>query len=166
MYYTRNSDLSYYNKNRCRANCGSYALRLREWYDPEDYFEKLEGNVYDWVEQMALNGYDDYEISNYYIDILTEGMLNEFGDELEICDGRAPNTSDKELIAFNGMCIYDEEGSDVDFHFKVFRDGHWSEKPGSEPVKFCDLDDWGRYIGEPVYMYHRIDMKGVDDDII
>ena len=40
----------------------------------------------------------------------------------------------------------------------------WSEKPGSEPVKFCELDEWGRYTGKPVYMYHRIDMKGADDE--
>ena len=42
MEYTRNSDPEYYNKNRARANCGSYALRLREWYDPEDYLENIE----------------------------------------------------------------------------------------------------------------------------
>lgn len=165
MEYTRNSDLNYYNSHRCRANCGSYALRLNEWYDPESYFESVEGDIYDWVEQMAMNGYDDYDISNYYIDILTEGMLNEFGNELEICDGRAPDTSDKELIAFNGFATCDEDYNiDVDFHFKVLRDGHWSEKPGMEAVKFCDLEDWGRYIGEPVYMYHKIDMKGTDDE--
>ena len=161
MEYTRNSDPEYYNKNRARANCGSYALRLREWYDPEGYFEAEEGNIYDWVEELALNGYDNYEITNWYVEILVEGMLNEFGDELELCDGRAPDTSDKELIALNGMCIYYETGDvDVDFHFKVLRDGMWSEKPGREPVKFCELDEWGRYTGKPVYMYHRIDMKG------
>jgi hypothetical protein len=62
------------------------------------------------------------------------------------------------------MCIYDEEGSDVDFHFKVLRDGHWLEKQGMEQVKFCELDEWGRYIGEPVYMYHKINMKGENND--
>lgn len=165
MYYTRNSDLNYYNAHPSAANCGSYALRLNEWYNPEDYFEDTEGDIYDWVEQMKLNGYNDYEITNYYIDILVEGMLQEFGNELEVCDGRPPSTSDKELIALNGFCLWDEGyDADVDFHFKVFRDGRWSEKPGMEQVKFCDLDDWGRYIGEPVYMYHRIDIKGVNND--
>lgn len=164
MEYTRNSDPEYYNKNRARANCGSYALRLREWYDPEEYFDELDIDLFNWIEEMALNGYSNYEITNQYVDILTEGMLHEFNNELELCDGRAPSTSDTELIALNGMCVYDEEGSDIDFHFKVLRDGHWSEKPGCDPVKFCELDDWGRYIGEPVYMYHRIDMKGADNE--
>ena len=29
---------------------------------------------------------------------------------------------------------------------------------------FFELDEWGRYTGKPVYMYHRIDMKGADDE--
>ena len=83
----------------------------------------------------------------------------------ELCDGRPPTTSDKELIAFNGFCICDDDyNTDVDFHFKVLRDGMWSEKPGREPVKFCELDEWGRYTGKTVYMYHKIDMKGADDE--
>ena len=166
MEYTRNSDPEYYNKNRARANCGSYALRLREWYDPEDFLESIEGSCVDeWIEYMAMNGYDNDEITNYYIDILVDGMLREFDGELELCDGRPPTTLDKELIAFNGFCICDDDyNTDVDFHFKVLRDGMWSEKPGREPVKFCELDEWGRYTGKPVYMYHRIDMKGADDE--
>ena len=165
MEYTRNRDLSYYTSNCCRANCGSYALRLNEWYDPEECFDKLDIDLFDWIEEMALNGYSNYEITNQYVDILTEGMLHEFDNELELCDGRAPSTSDTELIALNGMCVYYETGDvDVDFHFKVLRDGHWSEKPGRDSVRFCELDDWGRYIGEPVYMYHKIDMKGVGDE--
>ena len=142
MEYTRNSDPEYYDKNRYCANCGSYALRLCEWYDPETYLMDQTDTVYveEWIEHMALNGYDNYDITD-------------------------PTTSDKELIAFNGFCSCDDNYNiDYDFHFKVFRDGMWSEKPGCEPVKFCELEEWGRYTGEPVYMYHKIDMKGVDDD--
>ena len=163
MEYTRNSDPDYYNKNRVRANCGSYALRLREWYDPEEYLESIEEDYVDgWIECMAMNGYDNDEITDYYIDVLVDGMLQEFDGELELCDGQPPTTSDKELIAFNGFCCCDDDYNiDYDFHFKVLRDGMWSEKPGREPVKFCDLEEWGRYTGKTVYMYHKIDMKGV-----
>ena len=166
MEYTRNSDPDYYNNNRHRANCGSYALRLREWYDPEDFLEQVEESYVDeWIECMAMNGYDNDEITNYYIDILVDGILQEFDGELELCDGRPPTTSNKELIAFNGFCYCDDDYCiDYDFHFKVFRDGQWSEKPGCEPVKFCELDEWGRYTGKPVYMYHKIDMKGADNE--
>ena len=166
MEYTRNSDPEYYNTNCTHANCGSYALRLCEWYDPESYLERIEENYVDsWIECMTMNGYSNDEITDYYINILVEGMLREFDGELELCDGRPPTTSDKELIAFNGFCICDEDFNvDVDFHFKVLRNGVWSEKPGREPVKFCELDEWGRYTGKPVYMYHKIDIKGADNE--
>lgn len=158
MKYTRNSDLNYYRDHPAATNCGSYALRLNEWYDPETYLESLEdGDVYEWIDLMAMNGYSDDEITEIYIDILVEGMLQEFDGELELCDGRAPSTPNIELIAFNGFCTWNEDYDiDADFHFKVLRDGHWSEKPGSEPIEFCDKDDWHRYTGNPVYMYHRI----------
>lgn len=166
MEYTRNRDLNYYNAHRYRANCGSYALRLNEWYDPEAYLMDQTETMYveEWIEHMALNGYDNYDITDVYIDILVEGILREFDGELELCDGRPPTTSDKELIAFNGFCNCDENYNiDYDFHFKVFRDGMWSEKPGCEPVKFCELEEWGRYTGEPVYMYHKIgDLNNVN----
>ena len=165
MYYTRNSDLNYYNAHPSAANCGSYALRLNEWYDPEDYFIVTEGDIYEWAESMGEAGYNDYEMSNIYADILLEGIMEEFNGELEFCDGRAPSTSDKELIAFNTFCYWHGDYSaDIDFHFRVYRDGKWSEKCGHNDVRDCDIDDWGRYIGEPVYMYHRIDMKGADDE--
>lgn len=158
MEYTRNSDPNYYSQNTFTSNCGSYALRLCEWYDPESYLESLEdGDIYEWIEHMAMNGYSNDEITDIYIDILVEGMLKEFEGELEICDGRPPSTSDKELIAFNGFCYCDDDyNTDADFHFKVFRDGKWSEKPGHEPVEFRDKDEWDSYTGNPVYMYHYI----------
>ena len=157
MDYTRNSDLTYYESHPDDANCGSYALRLNEWYDPEEYFEDINGDIRGWIEEMYEEGYSDCEITDIYSSILVEGMLQEFEGELELCDGRAPTTSDKELIAINSFCIFDEDySSDIDFHFKVFRDGIWSEKCGSEEIRFCEEDEWGRYIGDPVYMYHYI----------
>ena len=165
MEYTRNSDLEYYYDNPGAANCGSYALRLQEWYDPEGYFEDIVGNGYDWIAELHEEGYSDTEISNFYLDILVDGMLQEFEDELELCDGRAPTTSDTELIAFNTFAWCDDDyNSEYDFHFKVLRDGEWMEKCGREEVRVCEEDYWGKYIGDPVYMYHKIDMKGANDE--
>ena len=36
MNYTRNSDPTYYKTHENETNCGSFALRLQEWYSPED----------------------------------------------------------------------------------------------------------------------------------
>lgn len=159
MNYTRNSDMNYYDSDSMYTNCGSYALRLKEWYDPEDYFCIREGYPDEWAEEKSREGYTNEEISAMYGDILVEGMLEEFAGELELCDGQPPSTNDKELIAFNTFCYVDEdEGyyADVDFHFKVFRNNQWMEKCGWSPVEECKKDDWGRYIGKVFYFYHKI----------
>ena len=156
MNYTRNSDPEYYKKYQRCSNCGSYALRLQEWYDPDGFFEDAVGCGYEWIEEMIDEGYSDTEIANMYTDILTDGMLMEFEGELTVCDGRPPCSSDEELIALNTFVYYGDDGGDYDFHFKVFRNGKWSEKCGVLPVEECDEDDWGRYNGDPVYMYHYI----------
>lgn len=159
--YTRNSDLKYYESNPESTNCGSYALRLNEWYDPEKYFEDTTGwFIEDWITDLAKD-YLDEEISNKFNDILVEGMLIEFQEELELCDGSIPTDENVELIAFNSFCCYDEDNnfSDYDFHFKVYRNNRWMEKRGAEEVRECDIKEWGRYIGEPIYMYHKINNK-------
>lgn len=155
--YTKNTNEDLYVVNAFNTNCGSYALRLNEWYDPEVYLDKIIGDVYDWIENMIIGGYSEEEISSIYGEILVEGMLEEFKGALEICGGRPPETSDKELIVFNTWCRWDDvNGADYDFHFKVFRHNKWMEKRGTTHVRECKLEEWGKYIGEPIYMYHKI----------
>ena len=158
MKYTRNSDLNHYEKNQSTTNCGSYALRLNEWYHLNLLFEQEVNDWLDgWIIDMAAMGYSDYEISCFYGEISAKCMLETFGDELEICDGTPPETDEVELIAFNTFCYYESDGcTDSDFHFKVYRDGVWKEKCGRGKVRECDEDDWGIYIGEAIYFYHKI----------
>lgn len=160
--YTRNSDPDYYWTNQRKTNCGSYALRLKEWYDPiDDFFEKTGMWISEWIDHQGEKGYSNFEISTLYRDILVDCLLEEFKGELELCNGKIPTNSSLELISFNTFCIYDpDECADFDFHFKVFRDGEWSEKCGWGEVRDCDEADWvypfGEYIGKPVYFYHKI----------
>lgn len=158
MYYTRNSDLSYYETHRYCANCGSYALRLNEWYDLDYYFEDVTGYYIDeWITEKSEEGYNDYEISTMYGEILVQGILEEFKGELELCDGWPPKTDNVELIAFSTYCYANSSKySDYDYHFKVFRDGKWMEKCGTQPVEECTEDWWGDYIGDVFYFYHKI----------
>lgn len=155
MGYTRNSDLSYYEEHPRATNCGSYALRLNEWYNLDDKFVLYVGDIYDWIDEMAENGYSDWEISTMFGEKLIQEMMYEFGDELEICDGEIPDDDSIELIAFSTYC-YSGASTDYDFHFKVFRDGVWKEKCGRQFVNECDIDDWGEYIGDIFYLYHKI----------
>ena len=156
MEYTRNNDPEYYIRNQYSSNCGSFALRLKEWYDPEDYLHEVVDDIYDWIYELSEEGYSEYEIACMYADTLIDGILIDFDGELELCDGRPPTTSDIELIAFNTWCCAEDGDINRDFHFKVFRDGHWMEKNGVHEVHECEEDDWGKYNGDPYYMYHRI----------
>ena len=153
MYYTRNTDPTYYYKFSGNANCGSFALRLNEWYDPEPD----SGDVYNWILDMACD-YSDEEIANIYVDIIADRVMEDFGDKIELCDGRPPKTSDKELIALATFCYYDEEEIDCDwdFHFKVYRDGIWQQKNGCLKPSFCERDEWGKYNSDVIYFYHQI----------
>lgn len=158
MSYTHNSDLEYYKKYPTDTNCGSFALQLKEWYTPEDKFENEIGELYSWVEDMAESGYSEEEVSNFYLDAIKDQVLNDFQGEIEICDGRVPSTKNKELIALATFCRWDEDIDwiDCDFHFKVFRDGRWQQKRGSGEVTDCNLEDWGDYISDVIFFYHKI----------
>ncbi len=159
MYYTRNSDLTYYETHRHDVNCGSYALRLNEWYNLDSYFEDTTGYwVEDWVVKKDQEGFDDYEISTMYGEILVQGILEEFEGELELCGGWPPKTDDVELVAFSTYCYSSDSPNSVtyDYHFKVLRDGKWMEKCGIGPVEECTEDWWGDYIGDVFYFYHKI----------
>ena len=156
--YTHNTDLSHYETNRRITNCGSYALRLNEWYHLNLRFEDEVGDWNDvWISRKSREGYSDYEISCLYGEILAKCMLEDFKGELELCDGAIPKTNDVELIAFNTFCYCEDNCyPDSDFHFKVFRDGVWKEKCGRQAVRECSGKYWGDYIGEPIYFYHKI----------
>lgn len=156
MEYTHNSDLTHYEKCRWETNCGSYALRLNEWYI-FDSFE--EGEEYYWIRDLFSNGYNDEEISNIYAEILVDELINDFKDTLiPVTNARPPETKDEELIAFAAYCTYDYYYDYInwDFHFRVYRDGGWKEKCGCEKVKDCDIIDWGNYISNVFYFIHKI----------
>lgn len=152
MVYKRNNDLNYYNEHPCFANCGSYALRLEGWYDPEDYFCEKNGSINDWAEEL-LESYSEYEVSNFYAEELIEGMLDEFEGELRLISNYSEVKSNEELLLFCTFCNGDWH---YDFHFKVFRDGKWMEKNGTGDVHETDEDDWGDYISDVWYLAHKI----------
>lgn len=152
MIYKRNNDLNYYYDNPNSANCGSYALRLEGWYDPEDYFYEKNGDIDDWAREM-LENYDIYDVSNFYAEDLVEGMLKEFDGELRLIVDYNEVKSNEELILF---CTFYEEEGFYDFHFKVFRNGKWMEKNGTGEVHETNDNDWGEYISDVWCFAHKI----------
>ena len=151
MNYRRNNDLNYYNKYPDYANCGSYALRLEGWYDPEDYFCEINGDINEWAEQMV-ETHSEYEVANIYAETLIEGMLKEFKGELRLINNYSEAKPDEEIILF---CTFCGGWGYYDFHFKVFRDGKWMEKNGIDMVHETREDNWGEYISDVWCLAHK-----------
>ena len=167
MDYKRNSDPDYYESHCNYSNCGSFALNLQGWYDPETYFEDIYGDIGEWIEETEYDGWTDMDRSDFHADVLVDGMLIEFSDELRILNSEKDDLlENEELIAFRTYCRY-EEGEGWfpdpiwDFHFRVFRDGRWQEKQGNNPVNDqCNMSDWGKYISEIFYFAHKTNFGG------
>ena len=162
MKYTRNTDPQLYIDHQRETNCGSFALNLCEWYEPEiDVCD--EDYLYDWLYELALEGADPIEVANRYNEAVFERVGYEFDiEDAEYAFGEPVAIEGKELIGLRAYCEFEadefEEYWDIewDFHFRVFRDGKWMEKNGSQAVHECDINDWGKYNSDTIYFYHRI----------
>ena len=151
MGYQHNSDSNYFISNCFASNCGSYAFNVQGWYDAENKLEDSVGDIETWIREMAAD-YTDDEITDIYTDVLIDQILYDFDGEIRMVESElSPVASNEELIAFRTYCLYDEEWDWVgwDFHFKVFRDGCWKEKCGTNPIRTCTLNEWVN--GENVY---------------
>lgn len=135
----------WYLNHPTMTNCGSYAFNILEWYSPWPKKQTPE-NIVD----LYLNA--DWSnlgsLTKQILDICTKRILKDFADKniKKLKRPRKPN-SNQDLIAFRiGILPGDFDNStDVDFHFRVFRDNQWSEKSGSEQeIKFCEFseDTW------------------------
>ena len=139
MNYTQNHDPNYYEENRNISNCGSFAFQIKEWYSPDGEFENEMGyDIDEWVEQGIHEGFDEWEMSDGLANALTEYILSDF-DDVRYLINPSDVQPDEELIAFRTFVTND---FNWDFHFKVLRNGLWQEKCGSDPVRFCEEDDW------------------------
>ena len=137
-------------------NCGGYALRTYSWYQPyndeEDFVWDL-GNLYMGEEELARGA----------LESCVDYMLEEFGEDLRVVADGEYDPQTEELIAFR-TSTDDETDSydwpDFDFHFKVFRDGKWMEKCGTEEIREADPDNWiiGCYVynSDTVYLAHKV----------
>ena len=161
MEYTKNTDPNYFIAYPEESNCGSYALNVEEWYDPESELFNLVGYINEWIDELYDMGYSVDEIADIYAEKLVEKILSDFEGEIREIYYPSEVDTDEELIAFRGWCYVDiDNWVDYDFHFKVFRDGFWKEKCGHGPVRFCTEDDWSygfrTYNSETIYFAHKI----------
>ena len=139
MNYTPNHNPKFYDENPKRANCGSFAFNIEEWYCPDVYFEHDIGiDIDSWIEQGFATGADEWELADDLASILSKYILSDFKD-VRLLYNPSYIQPGEELIAFR---TFVDEDFNWDFHFKVLRNGLWQEKCGSDPVRFCEEDDW------------------------
>lgn len=149
MFYTKNSDPNYYIDHSRETNCASFALNIKEWWDPD--FDP------DWFIE---EGDDEYMI-DCVIDFYIDNLLNDF-DDLRVVQSSDNVYEDEELIAFRVYIDLEEDNGtsyveDYDFHFRVYRDGRWQEKCGGLEVQDCPKD-WGKYDSKTIYFVHKINL--------
>lgn len=143
-------------------NCGGYAFNINEWYSPYESSCERMTEVYDMYEyQMSkenifykvlerdikqiLCDFPEYtlikkeEVSKYMVKnteiIAYRNMIVLFGTTKNKETSFITNDG-YEWPDFNDVLEYD---LDMDFHFKVYRNGRWSEKNGGWRIKDCDI---------------------------
>ncbi len=145
MKYTLNRDKNYFITNEFYTNCGSLAFNIEEWYAPDEAFEE---DDYDTACCLLEEGMSEEEVRDYLFVRNVEQIQKDFEVvRVNSCD--YPLAANEELIAFrecvNGAPGYDDDTLEVDFHFRVKRDGKWIEKLGNTEVINIDSyseDPW------------------------
>jgi len=132
--------------NEEKYNCGGYALGTYDWFKPYDYdSEDREDIIY----ERYCDGESRESIRDSLLFDDIDYMLDYFKGQLHQVDPSKVDDSE-DLICYRISVIIDEEDDNYpfihsDFHFKVRRDGEWSEKLGEDLPQNCELrpnEDW------------------------
>ena len=118
-------------------NCGSYALGTEEWFSPYDDDEVREDEVLSLIDA----GYTKDEVMDILLEHDTKEILRlcEWIEEVEY-NGQP----EEGLIAYRVYVndeAFEDEYFDLDFHFRVFKNGRWHEKCGAGPIERCRQKD-------------------------
>lgn len=142
IIYTRNSNPEYWSTYRNDANCGSYALDVKdEWFDFDYEFESGE-TFDDRASHYIDEGYSDKESADLLAQECIPLILKKC-PWVELVEDETAVDDDEILIAFRvGVetdTEYDSQSSD--FHFRVRRNGEWYEKNGNGNIHKCWVFD-------------------------
>lgn len=153
-YHTRNVE----NTGLNDYNCGGYALKTFNWYQPT---RLAPGEVYNVINEMGYSGYHCEEIHDWYLEQAKKQMLEDFPSLIEVPFYYKPKQYER-LIAFRMGLTYDEEEEswEYDFHyrFKDYDKIYWEEKRGSTMPRICEGDvedpwDWWRGVYDSKILY-------------
>ena len=138
MTYEIKKNYNYSEEELKLFNCMGYAFGVELMMNPATTLYVLE-----WMDEMynifntnSLEVPD--EISDWVADDC-EDCLCDCYPGLELIKNPESVPEDKELISFKFAVNSLTNPSDYNFHFKVRRNGTWSEKLGDEEIRECEL---------------------------
>ena len=114
-----------------KFNCMGYAFGVVLWMNPRGA-EFLS----EWIEDECGGEVSDFAIA-CSLDNIVDNMLEDYPG-LEIVSDISIVPLEKEVMAFR-IIINPDDVKKHDFHFKVRRNGGWTEKDGDKGSHECDL---------------------------
>lgn len=149
-FYQKNKDPSFWDVQHYSCNCGSFALNLTNWFYP--YEEEDDSNRIEEVIFLVNNNTPKEEILDLFLDLDTNYLLDNFKNDLVLIKEEDIQNlpAATEIIAFRIAIHYPEDCApnslssddvDMDFHFKVRRNGKWQEKIGGCEIRECKLQE-------------------------
>lgn len=159
-----NKSLTFWDECHRECNCGSYALNLNEWYHPGDLCGHGTEDSAGWFLADQDPYYTDDELADMLAEYYIDHLLEDFGDSISMPSLDEPEVipNGEELIAFRAGAYRfgeDSDECDYDFHFKVYRDGDWFEKMGSDDIQRTSINDWCNscmyYNSQTFYFTHK-----------
>ena len=145
MEFTQNTiGDKWYKIHTEMTNCGSYAFNILEWYSPWPKRESAET----FIDRKLNSDYSNLpQLVEQIMEMCTERILQDFASKniVKISDPRQVH-QDQDVVAFRIAAVPGDKDNftETDFHFRVCRDGRWTEKVGSKEIRECGFseDNW------------------------
>lgn len=112
-------------------NCMGYAFGVELWINPRGT-----AHLGDWINEEYGDVVSDFSI-NCALDDIVDNMIEDY-EGLELIQNVLDYPLFKEIMAFR-VAVDLNNTQNNDYHFKVRRNGVWSEKNGGENIRECEL---------------------------
>lgn len=124
------------NTDVIEYNCGGWAFQTFDWFTPYN-MEKMKSRFYDLESCIYI---EVEKIQDRFLWEDVDYMLGTF-DNLRVIDSIDEVSEKSTVIAYRIGVFEDVDEYDYDFHFKVRRNGVWSEKIGGYSIQSCTEED-------------------------
>lgn len=115
-------------------NCGGYALGIYSWYRPYDVGVadeianalELDENIDDIIHDLFISTRDHILVEFPNLRLIKKEDIDKYDSVIAY------------RVGISQYSTYDHV--DWDFHFRLYKDGKWTEKAGGLPISECEFD--------------------------